>query len=104
MTGGRTNSYTTYNLLTSYKVADVWYSTNGYIWAQESKLTGDYFAQNTDAMQPGPIAPWYERYGHSLNAIDIDGDGEDDLMVLAGGFASSPVNDVWVTENGVNWL
>lgn len=29
VTGGRTNSYTKYNLEESYKVADVWYSYNG---------------------------------------------------------------------------
>ena len=28
------------------------------IWAQEQELTGDFFAQNTDVVQPGKIAPW----------------------------------------------
>lgn len=46
----------------------------------------------------------YQRYGHSLNAIDINDDGEQDLMVLAGGYASSPSNDVWVTEDGKQWM
>jgi hypothetical protein len=55
-------------------------------------------------VQPGSIAPWFERYGHSLNSVDIDGDGVPDVMVLAGGFASSPVNDVWVTYDGVEWV
>lgn len=46
----------------------------------------------------------YARYGHSLDAIDIDGQDGDDLMILAGGFAPSPMNDVWVTEDGITWL
>lgn len=46
----------------------------------------------------------YERYGHSLNAVDTDGDGLDDMMVLLGGYASSPSNDMWVTEDGVHWM
>lgn len=25
-------------------------------------------------------------------------------MVLAGGYASSPANDVWVTEDGKHWV
>jgi hypothetical protein len=25
-------------------------------------------------------------------------------MVLAGGYASSPSNDVWVTEDGKQWM
>ena len=29
------------------------------LWAFEQKNTGDYFAQNTDVVQPGPIPPWY---------------------------------------------
>jgi hypothetical protein len=29
LTGGRTNKYTTYNLLDSYKMGDVWYSVDG---------------------------------------------------------------------------
>lgn len=82
VTGGRTAEYVTWNLLDSYKVADVWHSENGgnteqsvhwpgqtnntstvglfiAIWKQVTELTGDFFAQNTDVTQPGPIAPWY---------------------------------------------
>ena len=29
VTGGKTDKYTAYNLLTSYQVADVWYSSSG---------------------------------------------------------------------------
>mmetsp|Transcript_19908 Transcript_19908/g.33321 ORF Transcript_19908/g.33321 Transcript_19908/m.33321 type:complete len:546 (+) Transcript_19908:176-1813(+) len=104
LTGGRTARYTTWDLLDSFKVADVWRTTNGGIWAQEEELTGDFFAQSTDVTQPGPIAPWYARYGHSMDPIDVDGDGEDDMMILMGGYASSPSNDIWITENGVHWV
>lgn len=71
---------------------------------QESLLTGDYFAQNTEVVQPGPIAPWYQRYGHTMNALDVDGDGDDDLMILMGGYSPAPSNDIWVTTNGTNWV
>lgn len=74
------------------------------IWAQQASLTGDYFAQNTDVVQPGEIAPFYARAGHSLNAIDINADGVNDVMIMMGGFAPSPSNDVWITEDGNNWV
>ena len=34
--------------------------------------------------------------------MDVDGDGADDVMVLTGGFAPVPFNDVWVTEGAFN--
>jgi hypothetical protein len=46
----------------------------------------------------------WQRYGHSLNPVDIDGDGVDDLMILLGGYASSPINDMWATADGVHWM
>lgn len=82
----------------------MWKSSDGAIWEQESRLTGDFFAQNNDVVQPGPIAPWYQRYAHSLNAIDVDGDGSDDMMILMGGYASFPSNDIWITEDGNKWM
>lgn len=72
-------------------------------WTQVTNLMGDFEQQNKDVKYPGTIAPWYERHGHTLTALDRDGDGEDDIMVLAGGFAPVPANDVWVTEDGVTW-
>eukprot|EP00600_Ochromonadales_sp_CCMP1393_P001413 CAMPEP_0174981164 /NCGR_PEP_ID=MMETSP0004_2-20121128/15742_1 /TAXON_ID=420556 /ORGANISM="Ochromonas sp., Strain CCMP1393" /LENGTH=102 /DNA_ID=CAMNT_0016232887 /DNA_START=446 /DNA_END=751 /DNA_ORIENTATION=+ len=39
-----------------------------------------------------------------MDPIDVDGDGEDDMMILMGGYASSPSNDIWITENGVHWV
>jgi hypothetical protein len=58
VTGGRTDKYTRYNLKPGYKTADVWWSSDGVMWTQESYLLGDFFAQNSDATQPGPLAPW----------------------------------------------
>ena len=43
----------------------------------------------------------YARYAHSLNALKKDGL---DVMILAGGYASSPSNDLWVTEDGSHWM
>jgi len=104
LTGGRTAAYTTYALLESFKVADVWRSSTGALWAKERELTGDFFAQNTDVTQPGPIAPWYARFGHSLNSVDINGDGVDDYMILMGGYSPKPSNDIWITEDGRHWV
>jgi hypothetical protein len=99
-----------YNLLDSYKVADVWFHSNSSLpaddglWTQVTDNSGDYYAQNTDVVQPGSIPPWYQRYGHSLSAVDINSDGEKDIMILAGGYAPSPTNDLWVTEDGHHWM
>ena len=46
----------------------------------------------------------FSRYGHTLSPIDINGDGEADVMLLAGGYAPSPMNDQWITEDGKNWV
>jgi Flp pilus assembly CpaF family ATPase len=45
----------------------------------------------------------YQRYGHTLDALDLDGDGIEDVMVLTGGYSPDPSNDVWVTEDGNRW-
>jgi hypothetical protein len=58
VTGGRTDSYADYNLQANDKMADVWRSVDGSIWKQITNIQGDYFAQNIDVVQPGPIAPW----------------------------------------------
>lgn len=73
-------------------------------WVRNLLMEGDFFAQNHDVVQPGPIAPFYPRYGHSLDPLDINKDGGDDLMILLGGFAPNTVNDVWVTEDSNTWL
>lgn len=100
----------TWDLADAYSVADVWSSATGAIWTRglpgQGVLTGDYWAQNEDVLQypGGSVAPWYARYGHSLDAIDIDHDGEPDMMILCGGYATSPSNDVWVTLDGIHWM
>eukprot|EP01032_Pedospumella_encystans_P017810 gene17810-20287_t len=104
LTGGKTAEYVAWNLQDSYQVGDVWHSEDGLAWDQVTQLTGDFFAQNTEVVQPGSIAPWYQRYGHTLNALDTDGDGEDDMMILLGGYSPTPSNDVWITVNGTNWI
>ena len=73
-------------------------------WTRNLLMKGDYFAQNHDVVQPGPIAPFYPRYGHTLDPYDIDKDGGDDIMILTGGYAPNTINDVWVTEDSITWL
>lgn len=104
LTGGRSDLHAMYNLLDSTKEADVWKSEHGNLWSRIDTLQGDYYKQNADVIQPGPIAPWYERFGHTLNAIDTDGDGLEDYMILMGGFSSSASNDMWVTVDGETWV
>jgi hypothetical protein len=69
-------------------------------WSKSFNLTGHFEVQNFDVKIPGPIAPWYARFGHTVDAIDITGDKREDIMVLAGGYTPRPGNDVWVTLNG----
>lgn len=122
-----------YNLVSTVKTADVWYSLDGgkYIaymrgfhdclqcfcfvywccllfhtatWVQETGLIGDFYAQNADAMTPGDIAPWYTRFGHSLNVLTAAGyNMTSDLMILTGGYSPEPSNDVWITPDGKTW-
>lgn len=75
-------------------------------------MKGDYTdgIGNFDASFPGkrPVAPWYSRFGHSLDAIDmghrsLSEEGEKDAMVLLGGYNPEPSNDVWITTDGVTW-
>lgn len=58
LTGGRTEQYTRYNLKPGFKAGDVWRSSDGGTWTQETLLLGDFYAQNADVVQPGPVAPW----------------------------------------------
>lgn len=104
VTGGRTDVYRKYNLLYSLNVADVWWSNDGATFYQQSSLTGDFWAQNDDARQPGSVAPWYERFGHSLTPVDTSGSGINNLMILMGGYAPDPMNDIWASEDGSNWV
>ena len=85
--------------------SDVWWSKDGANWNQVTKLYGDFLQGigNGDALVGGYVAPWYSRYGHSLNALDGDDDGIADIMVLVGGFSPLPSNDVWISRDGISW-
>ena len=117
--GGRTQVYNKYNLLPSTLVADLWFSTDGANWYQENNLAGDFFAQNSDVTQPGGVGPFYERYGHTLDAIDSKTinapisknshlyrhrSSENDYMIMTGGFSPDPSNDVWISAEGRIWV
>jgi len=106
VTGGKTDLYKMYNTLFSYKAGDVWNSadTGGGNWEQQGELMGDFYAQNADAKELGPLAPWYTRFGHTLNAIDMNNDGVEDAMIQLGGFAPGPMNDIWITTDGQTWI
>eukprot|EP01041_Mallomonas_annulata_P005559 gene5560-11189_t len=105
LTGGRADSSLLYNLQPSVTKADVWYSSDGDKWTQVKNLRGDFYAQNDDALQPGPTAPWFGRYGHTLTAINVMTNGiPKEIMVLTGGFAPDAMNDVWASENGGEWV
>ena len=106
LTGGRSETYRTWELQYEDRNADVWWTEDGATWNKEMKLYGDFLdgIGNFDAKVGGQVAPWYSRYGHSLNALDSDGDSEPDAMVLAGGFNPTASNDVWITIDGSTWM
>ena len=112
VTGGFVNLYPLYNLLNSIKMSDVWHSLDGQNWVQEIRMRGDFFAQNSDVIQPGPLAPWWYRYGHTLdavnsnyaNAIATGASTDPDLMIQLGGFGPNPMNDIWITTDGQTWV
>lgn len=103
VTGGRSDSHPLFNLEYTFANNDVWWSEDGTFWTQVTDLRGDFYAQNDDALQPGPAAPWYPRFGHSLNSVTLGDDEDKEIMILAGGYAPNPMNDVWITEDGSTW-
>lgn len=105
LTGGRTEKYRTWNLQLDDRTADVWWSEKGRTWNKVVELTGDFLdlIGNFDAKYGGEVAPWFGRYGHSLNAMDTNDDGIDDVMVLFGGHDPVASNDVWISPNGTAW-
>ena len=105
LTGGRTEPYRTFDLKMEDRTADVWWSEDGRKWKKVSNLTGDFLdgIGNFDAKYGGEVAPWFSRYGHSLDALDTDGDGISDIMVLMGGYEPEESNDVWISPNGSIW-
>ena len=105
LTGGHSDLYQTFDMRFSDKNADVWWSKDGESWHKMRNLKGDYKfgIGNWDAKVPGPVAPWYSRFGHSLNALDANNDGVTDAMVLTGGDSPIPSNDVWISPDGEHW-
>ena len=105
LTGGYSKEHRTFNLVMEHENSDVWWSKDGANWTQVTKLLGDFLPGigNGDAKVGGYVAPWYSRYGHTLNAIDTDNDGHADIMILAGGFSPLPSNDAWLTTDGITW-
>ncbi|CAM9200573.1 unnamed protein product, partial [Sphacelaria rigidula] len=103
--GGTGEEYQTYNLKYQNRRGDVWSSTDGTSWDQNEGLTGDFHLQNYGAMDSGSLAPWYARFGHTLDVFNVtDFDGvETEIMVLTGGYTPDPDNDVWITEDGSCW-
>lgn len=66
-------------------------------------------------MQPGSIAPFYERFGHTLTTFypeKLEGNQGiisdislgTEIMLLMGGFSPNPSNDIWATEDGTTWM
>lgn len=104
LTGGYSDSHLSFDLRYENENCDVWYSRDGAVWTQVA-LHGHYIqgVGNWDAKPGGFAAPWYARYGHSLNAVDANGDGIADVMVLAGGNSPMPSNDVWLSKDGSHW-
>jgi len=84
LAGGRSQEHYAYNLVKTHQNDDVWWSEDGVLWNKVIILDGDFLPGigNSDAKPKGHAAPWYGRYGHSLDAIDKDGDGIADIMLL----------------------
>ena len=98
------------SIIITTSIAFVYYLIRNFLfylpafWTQETQLTGDFYAQNSDAQAPGDLAPWYTRFGHSLNVLKGSSyNMTDDLMILAGGYSPETSNDVWLTPDGSTW-
>lgn len=105
LTGGFSDSHRTWDLEIENENSDVWWSKDGSEWNQVTNLNGDFLrgVGNWDAKPNSYVAPWYSRYGHSLDALDGDGDGIPDVMVSLGGNSPMPSNDSWLSRNGRHW-
>lgn len=109
--GGKSNRYKRWDLESTNRMADVWYSRDGKLWVQKSALNGEFSYENENAKFPGKVGPFWERFGHSLDSIKsrrliYDGsytDTEYPVLILAGGYAPEPMNDVWASEDGSDW-
>lgn len=100
--GGTGEPYQTHRLNFQNRRGDVWSSSDGIAWRQSEDLTGDFYLQNYDAVNPGSLAPWYARFGHTLDVLNVTNSGGDttEAMILTGGYTPDPDNDVWVTTDG----
>ena len=114
--GGRGIAYEKWNFQVTHRRADVWvYVVEERRWLKMDTLEGDFFARTDEAflmedvLDPGDVAPFWERFGHSLDVFPAknvsDGQvvGRLNAMVLLGGFTPRPDNDVWVSKNGIAW-
>ena len=112
--GGRGERYEKWNFQETERTTDVYYSSDGaeFAWTKQTSLTGDFQKGHTDIgflmediLVPGDVAPFWERYGHSVDVLRISdaNSTETTVMVLCGGFTPRPDNDVWVSENGDQW-
>ncbi|KAG5191591.1 hypothetical protein JKP88DRAFT_295425 [Tribonema minus] len=130
LTGGRSEAYQEYNLEYSQRRGDVWSSPDGRVWEQQTKLQGDFYVQNYDALDPGPLAPWWARFGHTLDTVrkydaldpgslapwwarfrhtldaihatDMRGT-EIEVLIQLGGYTPNPNNDQWLSIDGTVW-
>jgi hypothetical protein len=102
LVGGYSDEYQNWELELENARNDVWFSRDGAKWTQVGELNGDFLKGigYWDAKPSSTVAPFYGRYGHSLDGLDGDGDGIADVMVLTGGNSPLPSNDVWITRNG----
>ena len=87
-------------------------------WEKVENIAGDYFARTDsaflmeDVMDPGDVAPFWERFGHSLSVFAANNISETtgeitnkvNAMVICGGFTPRPDNDVWVSKDGISWF
>lgn len=81
--GGHVDEYKTQTLFQATKQSDVWASEDGANWQQVVEE-----------------ANWRPRYGHTLTNYKLD---NVETLVLIGGFAPSPSNDVWTSLDGEMW-
>lgn len=115
LVGGRSEEYQRWDLERDVRKSDIWYTeggsvTTGSLWRQMSAITGDFAEQQMDAKVGSRDAPFWERYGHSLDVmhysdyplepIDEEIGRVADAMVMMGGFAPNPANDIWLTLDG----
>ena len=113
LTGGFTNTYRTFQLKYEDRLSDVWWSDDGgQNWHQVTNLTGD-FNLFVDAKDGGHVAPWYSRFAHSLDTLTtttttvmeegMTQQHTTKIMVLMGGFSPLPSNDIWISNDGIQW-